>query len=262
MSFLERIIERKREEIEAGSGKLSLNELRERLKDSPPPEAGRFKQALTSAGKVALIGEIKKASPSKGLIRPDFDPAALALAYARGGASALSVLTDLEFFQGRNEYLALARQASGLPVLRKDFIIDRWQLYESRLLGADCVLLIVAALEGSALTELSGLAAELSLEVLVEVHEEAELERALACRAAMIGVNNRDLGTFAVSLEVSRRLAPLFPEGVVRVSESGITVSEDLRGLGELGYHAVLVGEHLMRQPDLEQAVRTLLQGA
>ena len=261
MSFLGKIIERKREEIGESSRRLPLEEIRERLKDAPSVRTGSFRQALTVGEKVALIGEIKKASPSKGLIRPDFDPAALASAYARGGASALSVLTDIEFFQGRNEYLALARQASGLPVLRKDFIIDRWQLYESRLLGADCILLIVAALEDPALIDLAALAGELGLEVLVEVHDEKELERALTCRPDMIGVNNRDLDTFEVSLEVSRKLAPLFPEETVRVSESGITDGNDLRELSALGYHAVLVGEHLMRQPDLEQAVRTLLQG-
>ncbi|HLA41098.1 MAG TPA: indole-3-glycerol phosphate synthase TrpC [Candidatus Glassbacteria bacterium] len=258
MNFLERIIEDKRKAIQAGKLKHTLAEMKARAGEVPIPQRFPFAGALIGGG-VALIAEIKKASPSKGVIREDFDPRALALAYRKGGASAISVLTDAKYFQGADEHLSLAKAASGLPVLRKDFILDPWQVYQSRLLGADCILLIAAALEGALLADLAGLAGELNLDVLVEVHDEGELARAVEAGAQIIGVNNRSLSTFEVSLAVSEALAPLCPHGSIKVSESGISSREDVLHLGELGYDAVLVGEHLMRQPDVERAARELL---
>ncbi|MFH1068302.1 MAG: indole-3-glycerol phosphate synthase TrpC [Candidatus Glassbacteria bacterium] len=261
MNVLEKIIADKREEIAAGKRKHPLSVMKARAGEVPLPEVFPFAGALTASAGVALIAEIKKASPSRGLIREDFNPQELAAAYRRGGASAISVLTDVRYFQGADEHLSLAKAASGLPVLRKDFIIDPWQVYQSRLLGADCILLIADALEGSLLADLVGLAHAQKLDVLVEVHDEGDLGRALEAKARMIGVNNRDLRTFEVSLEVSESLAPLIPPEMIRVSESGITSHADLIRLGKLGYQAVLVGEHLMRQPDVERAARELLGG-
>jgi len=261
MSILDRIIEHKREEVSLAARKLPLAEIKEKLRDVPLAEKNRFSKALTARPGVSLIGEIKKASPSRGLIREDFDPAALAAAYAKGGASALSVLTDRKYFQGSSQYLVQAKDSSGLPVLRKDFIISAYQLYESRLLGADCVLLITAVLEDGPLAEFLALADELALDALVEVHDSGELERAIASKARIIGVNNRNLHSFEVSLEVSAALSKMLPESAVKVSESGISNHRDIRRLEALGYDAVLVGEHLMRQQDVATAVRTLMQG-
>ena len=259
MSILDEIIENKRREITWSQQARSLEELKQMVADLPPVPGNCFSKALTKEKKVSLIAEIKKASPSAGLIRTDFDPQAIAAAYASGGAAALSVLTDKKYFQGDDKYLIQAKVASGLPVLMKDFTVSAYQLYQARLLDADCVLLIAAVLEESLLADLLSLSGELGLEALVEVHDETELERAVRCRAGIIGVNNRDLRTFRISLEVSAGLAPLFPEGAVRVSESGITSREHVRLLGSLGYDAVLVGEHLMRQADLSLAVKTLM---
>jgi len=261
MSILDEIIAHKRQELEALERVRPLAELEAVLGGLPPRTRGAFSKALTAGACVSLIGEIKKASPSRGLIREDFDPAALAAAYQKGGAAALSVLTDRKFFQGSDEYLAAAKAACRLPVLRKDFLISAYQVYESRLLGADCVLLIVAALEQAALADFIALAAEIGLDALVEVHDEAEAARALEAGAEIIGVNNRDLRTFEVSLEVSRSLAGAIPGDRIKISESGITTFEDIRGLGRLGYDAVLVGEHLMRQPDPAAAARRLMTG-
>jgi len=261
MDILDRIIEDKREEIACAEQKLPLAELKKRIDDQPCPGKNLFSRALSASDEVALIGEIKKASPSRGVIREDFDPAALAAAYAEGGASALSVLTERNYFQGDQEYLLQIKRNSGLPVLRKDFIFSAYQLYESRLLGADCVLLIAAALEDSPLSDFIAMAQELALETLVEVHDEAELERAKACQARIIGVNNRDLRTLEVSLDVSRRLAALLPDSSLRVSESGITSYDDIKLLESLGYDAVLVGEHLMRQSDVARAAKILMKG-
>jgi indole-3-glycerol phosphate synthase len=260
MSILDEITAHKRQELEELQRVRPLAELKAGIGDLPPKQGRTFTDAL-SAEEVSLIGEIKKASPSRGLIRDDFDPAQLAAAYQRGGAAALSVLTDKKYFQGANEYLMAAKAACDLPVLRKDFTVSAYQVYESRLLGADCVLLIVAALEQAVLAEYIALAAELGLDALVEVHDETEADRALEAEAPLIGVNNRNLNTFEVSLEVSRRLAGALPENKLKVSESGIKTYEDILTLSELGYDAVLVGEHLMSQPDPAAAARKLMTG-
>ena len=261
MNILDRIIENKLEEIARAQQILPLTELKKRIEDQPNPDRDNFGRALVSRDGLALIGEIKKASPSKGLIRKDFAPASLASAYAEGGACAVSVLTERKYFQGEPEHLAQAKRSSGLPVLRKDFMVSVYQIYESRLLGADCVLLIASVLDNARLRDFIALADELSLDALVEVHDEAELERAAGCKARIIGVNNRDLGTFEISLDVSQRLAKLFPDSSIKVSESGISTHDDIKRLGSLGYDAVLVGEHLMRQSDVAQAARILMTG-
>ncbi len=206
-----------------------------------------------------LIAELKRASPSAGLIREEFEPGTLARTYERAGAACLSVLTEESEFRGSLADLRAARAATSLPVLRKDFILDPWQLYESRLAGADCVLLIMAALEQGLAVELAGLAASLGLDVLVEVHDEDELERALAYETRLIGINNRDLRTLRTDLATTVRLAGLVPPGHIVVSESGIRTHEDLVRLSEHGVTSFLVGESLLRQPDLGAATRALL---
>ena len=249
--ILQRILTRKTEEIAERSARLPLAELTARAADAP--ETRGFAAAIEAkidAGLSAVIAEVKKASPSKGVIRADFDPAAIAKSYAKGGAACLSVLTDSDFFQGSEAFLQQARDACSLPVLRKDFIIDPYQVHEARVIGADCVLLIVAALDDDVLLQLSLQAAELDLDVLCEVHDEEELERALALPVPLIGVNNRNLRNFETSLETSLALQELMEYDRILVAESGIRTPEDVARLREGGINAFLVGEAFMRAED------------
>jgi indole-3-glycerol phosphate synthase len=249
--ILTRILTRKREEIAERSARVSLAQIQEAAKKAPPPRG--FFNALSrtlSEDRSAVIAEIKKASPSKGIIRPDFDPVAIAQSYEKGGASCLSILTDRDFFQGDDSYLTASRAACRLPVLRKDFIIDPYQVYEARAIGADCILLIVAALNDTDMQELAWRAIYLDMDVLVEVHDREELERAQMLRTPMIGINNRDLHTFNTDLNTTiGLLTDVYPDRMV-VTESGIHSREDIALMRRHGVNAFLVGEAFMKAAD------------
>ncbi|HOX38878.1 MAG TPA: indole-3-glycerol phosphate synthase TrpC [Candidatus Brocadiia bacterium] len=257
MDILDRICANTRIELESRKGMVPLATLRDRCGAAEPCRG--FARALRDAPGVALIAELKKASPSAGLIRRDFDPATIARAYEDGGASAMSVLTDSKFFQGDLAYLRVVRNEVGLPLLRKDFTLDEYQVYEARAAGADAILLIVACLDDAQLRGLRELAESLGMDALVEVHDRGEMARAQDSGAELIGINNRNLRTFEVDLRASIELAALAPVGAALVSESGIKNTEDLAFLGKAGVKAVLVGETLMRAPDMRSAVESLL---
>jgi indole-3-glycerol phosphate synthase len=261
MDKLAEICATKREEIAARKGLATLDDLDRAALGAGAPRGFRFALEAKARAGFGLIAEIKKASPSKGLIRADFRPAEHALAYQQGGAACLSVLTDAPYFQGHEDYLMDARAACHLPVLRKDFTLDPWQVAEARSIGADAILIIVAALEDAAMAEIEAAALEHGMDVLVEVHDEAELERAARLQSRLIGVNNRDLKTFRTDLATTERLAPLAPEGTLLVAESGINAHADLERLARSGVRCFLVGESLMRQEDVASATRQLLDG-
>lgn len=257
---LQRICVDKWEHVAARKAQVSLAALEARARAADPPRG--FAAALArraAADGFALICEIKKASPSKGLIRSDFEPAALARAYSDGGAACLSVLTDTPYFQGRDAYLEAARGAVALPCLRKDFMLDPYQIVESRALGADCVLLILAALDHGQAVELASTAREHGMDVLLEVHDESELDLALQLDSPLIGVNNRNLKTLDVDLNTTRRLAPHIPDDRTLVCESGLFTRDDLLAMARHGAQAFLIGESLMRQPDVTAATARLL---
>jgi indole-3-glycerol phosphate synthase len=258
---LVRICANTRMEVAVRKSKTPVEALRQTIasRGDRPRGFGAALKDATVRGKYGLIAEIKKASPSGGLIRPDFDPAALARAYQAGGAACLSVLTDEKFFQGTPEHFRAARAAVTLPVLRKDFILDPWQVYESRAMGADCILLIMACLTDNEARELEALARGLDMDVLVEVHDKRELDRALGLETSLIGINNRDLRTLKTDLATTEELAPLVPPDRFLIAESGIRDTDDLRRLAAVGPNCYLVGESLMRQDDVTAAVRALL---
>ncbi len=262
MNKLTEICEAKRDHVRNRRANISSSAMHDQIRHQPVPRG--FIKAIEekSVNGFALIAEIKKASPSKGLIREDFDPPNHARAYEAGGAACLSVLTDMPYFQGADEYLVAAQTACALPCLRKDFMIDPWQVEESRALGADAILIIMAALNDATAQEIESAALELGMDALIEVHDEEELERALRLKSRLLGINNRNLKTFETSLEQTERLSLLVPDDRIMVSESGIFTHEDCQQLSRSGARAFLVGESLMKQDDVEAATQLLLTGS
>jgi indole-3-glycerol phosphate synthase len=258
--ILQKIAAYKKEEVSKAKSAMSQSRLEREALEAPPvrPFKGALEQTI-KRGEWALIAEIKKASPSRGLIRADFNPPQIAMAYEAGGASCLSVLTDVPSFQGAPEYLLSARTVTGLPTLRKDFMLDPYQVAEARLWGADCILLILAMIDDAVAHELEEEARDWGMDVLVELHDESELERAMKLKSRLFGINNRDLRTFETSLETSERLAPLVPKDYLVVGESGLFRPADLSRLSKVGVNAFLIGESLMRQPDIAAATRAIL---
>jgi indole-3-glycerol phosphate synthase len=256
---LERIVEAKRGELEQDKARVPPRRMIEMASGAPPPRD--FRAAITRPQQINIIAEVKRASPSRGAIRPAAEPDAMARVYAEAGARALSVLTETRFFLGSPDHLQRAKEAVAIPVLRKDFLFDEYQIYQSRAWGADALLLIARLLPARALATLVGVTRSLHMEALVEVHSEEEVDKAIEAGAQIIGVNNRDLATLQVSLETSFRLAPRLPPAVARVSESGIETAEDIARLRAAGYDAVLVGERLMRDTDPGAVLRGLLGG-
>jgi indole-3-glycerol phosphate synthase len=256
-TVLKKILTRKAQEVADRKGLVSIEQLKSQLKNASPPRGfAKALQEKISAGESAVIAEIKKASPSKGVIREDFDPIEIAKSYELGGAACLSVLTDVDFFQGADQYLVDARASCKLPVIRKDFIIDEYQLYESRAMGADCVLLIVSALQPEALYSLHATALALGLDVLIEVHDQRELEIALAVDNPMIGINNRNLHTFEVSLDNTFELLGQIPSNRIVITESGIHSGGDVQLMRDNNVHAFLVGEAFMRSDNPGQQLK------
>jgi len=259
--ILARILARKAEEVAARRARVSDQELIARCADASPPRGFRVALEVNiAAGKAAVIAEVKKASPSKGVMRADFHPADIARSYEAGGAACLSVLTDVDFFQGADDYLQQARAACTLPVLRKDFVIDAYQIHEARALGADCILLIVAALDDAQLVDFSTMAHALGMDVLIEAHDGAELERALATPARLVGINNRNLRTFETSLDITLALRARVPAGRLLVTESGIHTPADVARMRAADVHAFLVGEAFMRAADPGAELARLFQ--
>ncbi|MEE4145506.1 MAG: indole-3-glycerol phosphate synthase TrpC [Halieaceae bacterium] len=261
-TILRKILARKREEVSARRKRDSLGSLEQRIAEQAPVRGfTRALQERAAAAEPAVIAEVKKASPSKGVIRADFQPAQIAASYQAGGASCLSVLTDIDFFQGADSYLQEARAACALPVLRKDFTVDPYQVIEARAIGADAVLLIVAALENDQMRELAAVAAQVGVDVLVEVHDRAELERALELESPLIGINNRDLHTFETRLETTLELLPYIPGDRLVVTESGIHTTEDVALMRNHKVYGFLVGEVFMRAPEPGEKLREMFFG-